>query len=203
MVAARCILLVLFGVIAPATATDCAAMKTKELRAFLRARGLSCEGCAEKNDFVKMCEDNKNAPLVERTPSSSADAPKDGKDDKNIEDLLASMKGMPGMEGIKMFTADDLKNMNPEQMGSTFGGGGGGGGGKPQNRDYKTELVDFYTRYGLTDKLDGVDAALKKWKGREYKMMDALYRKYDDHIKEYWDKQDKANGAGNYGKEDL
>ena len=30
------------------------------------------------------------------------------------------------MEGIKMFSGDDLKNMNYEQMGNMFGGGGGG-----------------------------------------------------------------------------
>ena len=28
------------------------------------------------------------------------------------------------MEGVKMFSGDDLKNMNYEQMGNMFGGGG-------------------------------------------------------------------------------
>ena len=44
---------------------DCSAMKTKQLRQWLAARGLSCSGCAEKSDFVNMCEANKAAPLVE------------------------------------------------------------------------------------------------------------------------------------------
>ena len=102
------------------------------------------------------------------------------------------MKGMPGMEGIKMFSGDDFKNMNcapatpcthspcvshlqhpataDEQMGSMFGGGGGGGG-RPKPRktrsQYKRELVEWYKRYGMEEKLEGVDAALDKWKGKE------------------------------------
>ena len=34
----------------------------------------------------------------------------------------------------------------------------------------------------MTDKLDGVDAALDKWKGREERMFDKLYQKYDAEI---------------------
>ena len=155
---------------------DCSAMKTKQLRQWLAARGLSCSGCAEKSDFVNMCEANQAAPLVESKPPEP-----ELKDDKSIEDLLASMKGIPGMEGIKMFTADDLKNMNPEQMGSAFGGGRSKAR-KRSRSEWKKDLVDFYTRYDLTDKIDGIDAALDKWKGRESKMMDALYKKYNDVI---------------------
>lgn len=80
--------------------------------------------------------------------------------------------------------------MNPEQMGSAFGGGGRGGIPKEKSRtQHKRELEDFYRRYGLEDKLDGVDAALDKWKGRETRMMDALYKKYDAHITAHWDAQ--------------
>lgn len=90
----------LLALIAGARADDevnCAALRTKELRKFLDARGLKCEGCAEKSDFVQMCEENQDAPLVEK-PKPAAEP----KDDKNIDDILASMKGMPGMDGIKM-----------------------------------------------------------------------------------------------------
>mmetsp|Transcript_25247 Transcript_25247/g.57506 ORF Transcript_25247/g.57506 Transcript_25247/m.57506 type:complete len:89 (-) Transcript_25247:384-650(-) len=82
-----------------------------------------------------------------------------------------------------------MKNMNYEQMGNAFGGG------KPKRssrKEYRARLVDFYTRYGLTDKLDSVDAALDKWKGREEKMFTVLHKKYDDVIKEYWAKQDEG-----------
>ena len=60
-----------------------------------------------------------------------------------------------------MFSGDDLKNMNYEQMGNMFGGGG-----RPKPRktrsQYRRELVEFYKRYSMEDKLDGVDAALDK-----------------------------------------
>ena len=74
---------------------SCSKMKIKELRVFLADRGLRCDGCAEKADFVQMCEENKDAPLVkaDEPPAASADKTKD----QSIEDLLASMKGMPGV----------------------------------------------------------------------------------------------------------
>jgi len=170
---------------------DCAAMKTKQLRVFLNERGLQCEGCAEKADFVRMCNANLDAPKIQRVAPATAVPPKPDKE-QSIEELLASMKGMPGMEGIKMFNAGDLKGMNPEQMGSAFGGGKS----KPLGRsDYRKELVDFYTRYELLDKLATVDAALDKWAGREEKMMTALHKKYDAEIKAYWDKQDAERAS--------
>lgn len=83
---------------------DCDAMRIKELRIFLQDRGLRCDGCAEKADFVAMCHGNKDAPIKREPEQQSQDASNEPKDEKNIEDLLASLKGMPGMEGIKMFT---------------------------------------------------------------------------------------------------
>lgn len=46
--------------------------------------------------------------------------------------------------------------------------------------------------------LDGVDAALDKWKGREEKMFAALNKKYDAEIKAYWDRK-----AADSGKQEL
>lgn len=98
-------MLAAFAMLAAAAATDadvsCEKMRVKELRLFLEDRGLRCEGCAEKADFVAMCEANKDAPLAEKSSPSPSDAPKE---EKSIEDILAGLKGMPGMEGIKMFT---------------------------------------------------------------------------------------------------
>ena len=170
------------------SATDdvnCSKMKVKELRVFLADRGLKCEGCAEKADFVAMCEANEFAPLVEK--EAPKEAPKGDAKKESIEDILAGMKGMPGMEGIKMFSADDLKNMDYEQMGNAFGGGGGYK--KPTRAENKERLETFYKRYGLEDKLEGVDAALDKWKGREERMFAALNKKYASEIKAYWDKE--------------
>ena len=178
---------------------DCAAMRTKQLRTFLHARGLKCEGCAEKADFVALCEANKDTPVL---PPKDTEEPamRVPKDDKNIDDILGSLKGMPGMEGIKMFTADDLKNMNPEQMGNAFGGGGSSRSRPTKTRaQWKEELTTFYTRYGLESKVSGVDAALDKWRGREQKMMDVLYKKYDKEIKAHWDSKTQQDAT----KEEL
>ena len=83
--------------------------------------------------------------------------------------------------------------MNYEQMGNMFGGGS-----KPKRKtrkQYRRELVDFYQRYELPHTEEGVEAAMEKWKGREEKMFNALYKKYDGEIKAYWDKQDQKDKA--------
>lgn len=48
-------------------------MKIKELRAFLDDRGIECEGCAEKADFVRECTKNAAKPLH---PSKVKSVPK-------------------------------------------------------------------------------------------------------------------------------
>mmetsp|Transcript_43078 Transcript_43078/g.91828 ORF Transcript_43078/g.91828 Transcript_43078/m.91828 type:complete len:171 (-) Transcript_43078:33-545(-) len=113
-----------------------------------------------------------------------------GAAEQSVEDLLAGMKGMPGMENIKMFSADDLKNMDPNKMGDMFGGGGGRGSkrSKKTRSQNRRKLVEFYEKYGLDDKVAGADAALDKWKGREEKMFEALNKKYKDVIDKYWEK---------------
>jgi len=66
----------------------------------------------------------------------------------------------------------------------------GNGPKKPKKQtrsQYRRRLVDFYEKYGLADKLDGVDAALDKWKGREEKMFTALNKKYQDVIDAKWE----------------
>ena len=79
---------------------DCGAMKLKNLRLWLKARGLKCEGCAEKADYVALCEQNRDAPVQMTEPSGSepagGGAAGGGGKDQSIEDLLAGMKGMPG-----------------------------------------------------------------------------------------------------------
>ena len=133
-----------------------------------------------------MCKQYRDAPLVEQSaPPSQEGGPKvrtpgDSGDGADIDELMRGMKGIPGMENLKMFTADDIKGMNTEQMAGAFSGG------KPKQKtrsQWRRELVDFYTKYGLEDKLDGVDAALDKWKGRENKMFGVLYKKYDESIR--------------------
>jgi len=125
------------SVVAPPTQEELAKMPVKKLRQFLAARGLECKGCAEKEDFVKMAFDNKDTPLKQAAePAAAAAAPEDDspeakrKKDKEMEDLMASLRSSGLGDGIKMFTKDDFAGLSPEQMAEKFGGGGGGGGGR-------------------------------------------------------------------------
>lgn len=75
---------------------DCQGMKLKPLRQWLAKRGLKCEGCAEKADYVSLCEANKDAPLKEM-PSSQHNIRTPGSDkNADIDDILGNLKGMPG-----------------------------------------------------------------------------------------------------------
>jgi len=96
------------------------------------------------------------------------------KSDADINDLLSKLKGMPGMENMKVFGRDDMDKMAKGESFENLG--------KKPTHDYRQELIDFYTKYGMEEKIDGVDAALAKWKGKEYKMMVALRKKYKDVI---------------------
>ena len=202
------LLLALAAVCADDAEVDCPKMKTKALRAFLAARGLKCEGCAEKADYVAMCEEHKDTPelAAEEPPPATDWAANDNgdaapKDPADIDDLLKNLKGMPGMEGIKMFGADDLKNMNFEQMGRQFGDKS-----RKTRKQHREELKTFYETYGMEDKIEGIDAALDKWKGREEKMFNVLYKKYDEQIRAHWDKnKDEEPAAEEEGasKEEL
>lgn len=81
----------------------CSAMKTKELKRFLARKGKKCEGCAEKSDFVSLCEASIGLPDVP-PPQKTADEAKVDKE-RSIEDILASLKGMPGMGDVKVRAA--------------------------------------------------------------------------------------------------
>lgn len=83
-------------------AIACSAMKIKDLRELLARKGKVCEGCAEKSDFVAMCEDAKDlddVPEAERPAPVKKAARAAKAPEKSIDDILASLKGMPGMEG--------------------------------------------------------------------------------------------------------
>ena len=120
------------------TQEELAKMPVKKLRQFLAARGLECKGCAEKEDFVKMAFANKDTPLkqaAEPAATPEDDSPEaKRKKDKEMEDLMASLRGSGLGDGIKMFTKDDFAGLSPEQMAEKFGGGGGMGGGGGRGR---------------------------------------------------------------------
>jgi len=185
---------------------DFSKMRIKELRKILDDRGVKCEGCSEKFHMVERVQEVWDQPVISKpeeassppadTPSPPADAPSDdGSNAKapteSTEELLSRLKGMPGMENLKMFTANDLKN-------GKFPGGGGGYGdyGEPPKKtraEHRKELIDFYVRFGLQYEEDKIEKALDKFKGKEQKMFRSLYKKYDAEIKAFWAKEaDKA-----------
>lgn len=108
-------------------------MPVKKLKQFLAARGLECKGCAEKEDFVKLAFDNRDTPLAAK-PEESAAASSSGDErspetkKKELDDLMASLRGSGLGDNIKMFTKDDFAGMSAEQMASKFGEAGTGGG---------------------------------------------------------------------------
>lgn len=93
-------------------------MKTSELRAALAARGQTCEGCSEKNDFADELFAKQALPTLEATPppAPSAAAPAAGGDggdgaaapppEFNYADIMAKMNaGKSRVERVKKLMA--------------------------------------------------------------------------------------------------
>ena len=57
----------------PATLDKASLAKTKiaDLKAFLAARGLACDGCSEKADYISLVLDNASAPTLAPTPTQA------------------------------------------------------------------------------------------------------------------------------------
>jgi Ni,Fe-hydrogenase I small subunit len=99
---------------APEVKEACAAKKVKELKAFLAQKGKSCHGCSEKGDFVSACQDAWDLPDAPPKAAPKEERSGEGKE-KSMEELLASLKGMPGMENIKIMRPEDMmKDMKKE-----------------------------------------------------------------------------------------
>lgn len=55
---------------------DFGSMRVKQLKAVLTERGVTCEGCLEKQEFVDRCVETWNLPVVQPKPSPSPKPPK-------------------------------------------------------------------------------------------------------------------------------
>ena len=56
-----------------ATAVNCGSMSVKRLRVWLAERGLQCNGCAEKSDYVALCNANLEVPVLMKKPQNCVD----------------------------------------------------------------------------------------------------------------------------------
>jgi hypothetical protein len=62
-------------------------LPVKKIRKLLNDRGLSCKGCSEKEEFVKMAYDNIDLPIkVKVAPPKTEDTQEDK--DKNIDEVM-------------------------------------------------------------------------------------------------------------------
>ena len=87
-------------------------MRIKELREFLADRGLSCKACSEKKELIEMAEANRDVPPLELEEKSDKFT-RTKNPSPNIDEVLEKLKsGGFGGSGAKIFTADDLKNMD-------------------------------------------------------------------------------------------
>jgi len=80
-------------------------MRVKQLRTFLYARGVTCEGCAEKTDFIKKAVESQHLQTTDEREE----------EDKKMAEAMRGMSrdgsqggygGVNGMEGLQ----DILKN---------------------------------------------------------------------------------------------
>mmetsp|Transcript_78019 Transcript_78019/g.210138 ORF Transcript_78019/g.210138 Transcript_78019/m.210138 type:complete len:141 (+) Transcript_78019:72-494(+) len=91
----------------------------KELNSLLRERGVKCTGCSEKSHVLEKVRENIHLPVkVEQGTNSrkSRGRASDPKNDKDIDDLLAKLKKMPGGDKFKIFTPNDLDKLKDGKM---------------------------------------------------------------------------------------
>ena len=96
-------------------------MRAKELARFLRARGVECKGCSEKQDYVSTAFDNRDTPVI--PPPEPKEPSKDKAVDDNMDDIMAKMRAS-GFAG-QVFTGDDLKGLSAEEIAAKLSAGGG------------------------------------------------------------------------------
>lgn len=124
-----------------------ASLRAGELKKRLGAAGVSTHGIVDKEDLVQLYDalsaEEKSAAIA-KVSAPVDDAPPASSGDKaaDIADVLEQLKNMPGMEGLRMFNADDLANMDPSKMADMFGKGMGGMGTPPPSGGDDAKTVE-------------------------------------------------------------
>ena len=97
-------------------------MPVKLLKQLLSSKGLECKGYSEKADYVQQVFDSQDLPdVVPAQPEATPVEKTPDIDKEKMDELMASLK-KGGFGNSKMFSAEDLKNMSPEEMTAKFSG---------------------------------------------------------------------------------
>jgi hypothetical protein len=115
---------------------DVSKLRVKNLKRILEERGVKCTGCKEKEEYVKKAQqlvdklqndvldgndaggDEEAAPTPKKEKKEKKKKKEKAKKskDEELDDLLKNMKDIPGMGNFKTFSADDINNMNPDDL---------------------------------------------------------------------------------------
>eukprot|EP01039_Chlorochromonas_danica_P000896 gene897-977_t len=130
-------------------------LKTKELRAFLKARGVECKGCSEKADFVQLAFDSQHLPEQTMVSSSSTEPPSEepaadsgtgaegsdasqGPNSDELDEIISKLK-MKNGAAPKVFRPGDFEGLSPEEIADKINGGGKVKKGKKARKGEKKE----------------------------------------------------------------
>jgi hypothetical protein len=94
-------------------------MSVKALKGILKNKGLECKGCSEKAEFASKVYESQDVPDMVMKIEPGGELPP-GVDQEKMDELMAKLK-MGGFGNSKMFSANDLKNMSPEELSDQLG----------------------------------------------------------------------------------
>lgn len=119
---------------------DLSKLPLATLTNMLKLKGLVCKKCVEKDDFVNEVYKSQSLPIVDppmndNPPLNNKKKQKDPKKQKEMDDLFESLKSN-GLGNSKMFSADDLKDLTPEQLNDKLSNG------KKSKKDKKKKKKD-------------------------------------------------------------
>lgn len=91
----------------------------KTLRKMLTRKGLDCIGCTEKMEFAQKVYESQDVPDVASKVGNNDIPPE--VDQEKLDELMANLR-RGGFGNSKMFSAEDLKHMSPDEISAKLGG---------------------------------------------------------------------------------
>jgi hypothetical protein len=93
----------------------------KQLKSFLKDRGLECKGCSEKGDFISLAFENKDLPIKSddntknpESPQVSGEIPPEV-DKEKLEEIMAKLR-QNGFGNSNFWSPNDFNNLTPEEI---------------------------------------------------------------------------------------